>query len=69
MFPSLRVRVELHRGGDRIREARRKGRRRRGADRHALLQQADREGLYQHYKAINDAVGIPSSSITFRLVP
>ena len=29
------------------------------AGRHALLQQADQEGLYQHYKAINDAVELP----------
>jgi 4-hydroxy-tetrahydrodipicolinate synthase len=34
-------------------------RRRRRAGGHALLQQADPGGLYQHFKAINDAIGIP----------
>jgi hypothetical protein len=42
-----------------ISQARREGRRRRRAGGHALLQQADAGGLYQHFKAINDAIGIP----------
>jgi 4-hydroxy-tetrahydrodipicolinate synthase len=45
--------------GDRTRAPRREGRRRRGAGRHALLQQADPGRALSHFKAINDAIGIP----------
>ncbi len=40
-------------------EARREGRRRRRAGGDAVLQQADPGRAYQHFKAINDAIGIP----------
>ena len=51
--------LELHPGGHCARPPRAALRRRRGPGRDAVLQQAYQEGLYQHFRAINDAIGIP----------
>ncbi len=57
--------LQQHQRGGRACAARRAKRSGRRSGRHPLLQQAEQEGLYQHFKAVNNAIGIPIVSTTF----
>ncbi len=55
-----RRRLQQHRRGGRPRPPRREGRRRRACwSSRPITTSRRQEGLYQHFKAVNDAIGIP----------
>ena len=54
-----RRRLQFDQGSDRTCATRRKGRRQRRAGGTPYYNKPTQEGMYQHFKAINDAIGIP----------